>query len=247
MMRPAVKHLPFAVLSLLLGCGPSPSTPGPDGGPGKHEASAALRACAEAGGGAAIDSAGQLVELLNALPRPVSVPCVVASLRRPLSLVATTSTMSAQPAGGPDSPRLFLVSPTMVISVVPSGVGAPLIETGEWVTSTRTIKGELELPAAGDLPLDAAYTRVAMSTGRSTCALCHRDEAPHDTRAGAYVSAAYRPNPGEELALATVAELHDGCVASGEAGPRCDMLHALFDFGAVQQGAFRRQVALFIQ
>lgn len=246
MMAFVVKRSPFAA-GLLLACGASTVLPPPDAGRPRHEASAALRACAEAGAGGNLDTAAQLALHINTLPRPVAVPCVVASLKRPLSLVATTSMLSAQPADGPSSPRLFLLSSTMAISVVPSGAGAQLIETGEWVTATRTLKGELELPATADLPANAAYTRVEQSTGRTTCALCHRDESPDDMRAGVYASAAYRPNPGEELSAAAVAKLHGDCVTSEEASGRCDLLHALFDFGEVQQGAFRRQVALFIE
>src|SRR5262245_57431332 len=95
----------------LAACGPGSAQP--DAGP-EHAASAALRTCAEAATGP-VDTAAQFVERLNALPRPVSVACFVASLPRPLFLIATTSQMSAQPAGGRDSPRIFLRGNTLVI------------------------------------------------------------------------------------------------------------------------------------
>ena len=231
---------------LLVACGPAPS-PGPvDAGPTGHRASAALQACAEAAV-SPIDNAAQLVERINALPHPVSAACVVASLPRPLSLVATTSAMSAQPADTAKNPRIFLIGPAMVISVVPGGAGAKVIETGEWVSGTTTIKGEVEVPVSETLAPDALYRRVAQSNQTSMCALCHRNEAPHPSIAGAYVSVAYRPNPGEELKLTDVAALHDACVATAEASERCELLHALFDFGGVRQTAFRREVALFIE
>ncbi len=233
---------------VLCACGPmGPGVVPPDAGPGVHQASARLRACAAATDGSQLDNAAQLSARINALPAPVDPACVVAGLPRPLSIVATTSAMSAQPADGPKSPRIFILGPAMVLSVVPSGLGAKLIETGEWVTGTRTIKGELDLPPAGMLASDAAYTKVAQSNQTSTCALCHRAEAEHPSLPGAYVSAAYRPNPGEEVSLAKVTALHDECVAMNDEGPRCELLHAMFDFGAVRQGAFRREVALFIE
>lgn len=231
----------------LLACGPATGGPGvPDAGPTGHQASAALKACAEAAT-SGLDNAAQLVERINALPHPVTAACLVASLPRPLALVATTSAMSAQPADTAKNPRIFLIGPAMVISVVPAGAGAKVIETGEWVSGTTTIKGEVEVPVADPLAPDALYRRVAQSNQTSMCALCHRNEAPHPTIAGAYVSAAYRPNPGEELKLSDVSALHDDCVASAEASDRCELLHALFDFGAVRQTAFRREVALFIE
>ncbi|MBL8950800.1 MAG: hypothetical protein JNK82_08495 [Myxococcaceae bacterium] len=234
-----MKHLLFAIA--LSACGAT-LAPAPDAG---HQASLALQAC-HAQTPATVNNAAELVQLINVLPRPVTVPCVVAALPRPLPLVATHSQTSAQPAEGSMSPRIFVMGASLVIAVVPSGAGANLLETGEWVTSTRTIKGELELPVSAPVASDALYTHVATTTQRTTCALCHRDEAPHDTRASAFVSTAYRPNPGEELTEAAVEALHDACVESGETTGRCELLHALYDFGAVRQSAFRREVELFI-
>lgn len=236
----------YALLSILAACGPLPDGAKPDAGPGTHQASAALKACAAAASGS-IDSAASLVERLNALPRPVNAPCLVATLPRPLSIVATTSQLSAQPAGGPDSPRIFILGPAIVLSVVPSGVGADLLETGEWVTGTRTIKGELELPVTEDLAPDAPYRRVAQSNQSSTCGLCHRQESAHADIPGAWESVAYRPNPGEEVALSRLTALHDTCVKDHDEAGRCELLHALFDFGAVRQSMFRREVPLFLE
>lgn len=229
----------------LLGCGPA-GTVVPDAGP-KHQASAALRACA-AFATSEVSSTGLMIERLNALPRPVTVPCFVASLPRPLSLVATDSVTSAQPADGPSSPRIFIMGPAMVVSVVATGHGATLLETGEWVTNRRTIKGEVELPFEGTLAPDAPFTRVAQSNQSTSCALCHRAETPHDTLAGVYVSDAFRPNPGEEVPATELQRLHDACVAAdGGEPPHCELFHALFDFGSVRQGMFRREVSLFFE
>ncbi len=246
-MKHALLAVAVAVAVALAGCGSGPQ-PSADAGtpPGRHQASEALRACRELAA-TSVSTAPELIALINALPKPVTVPCVVAALPRPLPLVATTSMMSAQPAGGPDSPRIFIMGTSLVISVVAAGSGVNLIETGEWVTATRTLKGELELPATQPLAAAAAYSRVDQSTQRTTCSLCHRDEAPWPDVAGSYASTAYRPNPGEEVALRDVTALHEQCVRTEEASARCELFHALYDFGAVQQGAFRRQVELFIQ
>jgi hypothetical protein len=221
---------------------------GVDAGPagvdaGVHIVSMAVRNCARAP--APVKTIGEVVQRLNALPHPAGVACLVASLKRPLDLVATTSTFSAQPAGSAKSPRLFLLSPELVVSVVGDGPGAKLLELGEYVTPTRTVKGELELPVTAPLAADAALIKVEQSNSTTTCGVCHRNEEKHPTIPHAYSSVAFRPNPGQEVPLATVVAEHQRCIDTAEMSDRCDLYHALFDFGPVRQGAFSTQLALF--
>ncbi len=214
----------------------------PDAG---HQPSATLKACAASPAG--VDSIAQAVERLNALPPPVDNACFIASLARPLQLVASRSMFSAQPAPDAVDPRIFVLSPQLVLSVAPAGDGAALLELGQWYTPTRTLKGEVALPAAQPLAPDAPLTRVAQSNGTTTCGLCHRSEVADPLADGGYVSDAYRPNPGEEVKLPGLAAIHQACVDSSEASARCELFHALFDFGEVKQGAFSPDVALFVQ
>lgn len=233
-MRPA---LLFAVM---LGCS-APIPPAPDAG--GHRASEALEACAALRG--PVESIAQTVERLNTLPRPVNVPCFVASIARPLDLVVTTSTVSAQPSESSKSPRIFIMKQGIAIGVVPSGVGAHLLELGEWQTTKLTLKGEIEFPLAAPLAADAPLTRILMNNGMTTCALCHRYENPHPSIAHGYVSAAYRPNPGTLLTLDALTAEHQACVDASDTSERCEMFHALFDFGQVRAGAFSKDVELF--
>jgi hypothetical protein len=175
----------------------------------------------------------------------VSVACFIASVPRPLNLSATYSTFSAQPAVGAKSPRIFLLQPGIALSVVPAGAGSHLIEMGEWVTPTRTLKGELELPVTQQLAPDAPLAHVAQSNGTTTCAICHRAEESHETIAGGFVSTAFRPNPGQDVKLPALIAEHQLCIDSGESSERCDLFHALFDFGPVKQGAFSSALELF--
>jgi hypothetical protein len=143
---------------------------------------------------------------INALPHPTSGARLVASLPRPLQVVATTGTISAQPAGECDEAalaehpdalcdaRIFLLVPGVVIAVVPSGAGSKAIELGEWVSTTRTLKGEIALPVTEALPASEPFTRL-LSGGVTGCALCHAEEQAHPTIEHGYVSAAYRPVP----------------------------------------------------
>ncbi len=183
---------------------------------------------------------------INALA-PADGPCVVASLPRPLKVVATMGNLSAQPADGAKSPRLFFLLPKLVVSAVPSGAGSEVLEFGEWVGEVRTIKGELALPVNEATSTDAAFTRVLDSMAEGTaCRSCHRDEMRHDTLPNAFVSMAFRPEPGQVVTVAELQKLHETCTAENDSSPRCEMFHALFDFGEVQQGAFATKVETFL-
>lgn len=210
-----------------------------------HQASAALRACGAHP--AAVDSIAGMITHLDALPHPVSVACAVASLERPLSVVASLSSTSAQPSPDAKDPRLFLMRPQLTLSVVPSGLSAQMIELGEWTTPTRTMKGELVLPIDAPLAADAPYAHVKYSANTTTCGLCHRAEQPATSTAGAYTSTAFRPAPETLVSFSAVEHEHTACIDSGEASDRCELFHALFDFGDVTAGAFDPQVELFAQ
>lgn len=211
--------------------------------PPAHRANEALQACAAQRG--PVTTIVDAVHHLNALPAPVDAACFVASLPRPLDVVATTGITSAQPAASKTSPRIFLLLPGVAVSVVPEGEGAKLLEFGEWVTSSRTLKGELALPPSAPFADDAPFTRVRSTSSPTTCGLCHREESAHAGLSGAYDSLAYRPQPGTEVSARELAVQHEGCVADGDEGPRCQLFHALFDFGDVKQGAFTADVGLF--
>jgi hypothetical protein len=226
----------LALVFLLAAC--EPPTP-------VHRASDALQTCATSRG--PIDGINGAIERINALPMPVSAACLVATVPRPLAVVATTGIMSAQPAVDRASPRIFLMLDALALGVVPSGDGAKLLEFGQWVTPTRTLKGELAVPVDAPLASDAAFRHVLFSQPATTCALCHRAEAPHDGLPGAYVSTAYQPESRSLVSVKELSALHDECTASTDPSPRCELFHALFDFGIITQGAFAPQVETFIQ
>src|SRR4029079_3523408 len=80
---------------------------------GPHTASAALRACAEAKGD--IACIADVVTRMNAIvAKGGDGACFVATLPRPLAVVATLNTASAQPAGGSGAPRLLFMLPKVV-------------------------------------------------------------------------------------------------------------------------------------
>lgn len=207
-----------------------------------HPEATTLTKCAAKPGG--IESIVRLVEHVNALPAPVDVPCLVASLPRPLALVATSNTLSAQPAASVKSPRVFMLFDKLVVSVVPEGSGAPFAELGEWVTPTRTLKGELAFPVEQALPTETPFVRIEQSNHTTPCGVCHRNEATHESIAHGYVSSAFRPINGLVKLPALEAE-HAACAQAADTSTRCMMFHAIFDFGEVTQGAFSAEVESF--
>ena len=214
----------------------------PDASP-DHTPSDALTRCASRR--AAVRSIADAVAQLGALV-PVDGPCFVASLERPLAVTATHDVTSAQPAASKESPRLFFLLPGVVVSAVPEGEGGKLLELGEWVTSTRTIKGEIALPVVSPLSPDAPYKKVLQGPFATVCGVCHRGETAHPTIPEAFVSAAFKPRRGTLVTVAELEEQHRACTRTGDASARCEMFHAIFDFGPVTQGAFADEVETFM-
>lgn len=206
-----------------------------------------LRACHDAATGADVTSIASAVAQINALPPMATVPCFVAALPRPLDIVATNASVSAQPAQGDANPRMFLLLDGVAISVVPDGDGAPLVEFGEWMSPTHTLKGEVHLPLTTPLSAAAPFERVRYEFGGTSCGLCHVGEEPHPSIPDAFVSVAYQPSFDTEVYLQRIEAEHDACVDTDDPSERCAMFHALMDFGDVRQGAFADDVAVFGQ
>ena len=209
---------------------------------GVHASDALLR-CAQSKGD--IGSIADAVARLNKLAPNADGPCFVATLPRPLAVVAAIGKTSAQPAGGRGAPRLFFMLPKLVISAVPAGDGSKLLEFGEWAGSTRTVKGEIGLPVVAPLAADAPFTRVLQGTERTICATCHRQEERHPSIPNAFISLAFKPDPGTFVTVDELEELHTLCTNADDPSSRCAMVHALFDFGEITQGSFSPVVATF--
>lgn len=247
MPRRRAKTASFALLlAAMSACAPTPSV-GRDAGPeGGIDPADPLAPCVALQAMDAPRTIADAVARIDALPHPVSIACFVASLPRPLSIVATSSALSAQPAMGARSPRVFILTSQLVMSVVPAGSGAHLLEFGQWVEATRTIKGELAFPVTEMLAPDAPFTRVRDgAAGLTSCGLCHRGETEHPSTPGAYLSVAYRPELGTEVPVWAIASERSACDARSEP-ERCEILRALLDFGEVRQGAFRDDVPTFL-
>ena len=178
---------------------------------------------------AAPQSFSELSALLNALPRPTSLPCLLESLERPLGVWFTSSAFSAQPANGARSPRTFISLGPLVLSVVPGGAAGSLLEVGYRSSPGRSIKAELEFPLTSTVTAELWHERVAFSARRTVCGACHSAEWPVTDpfyRDG-FESSVIVPDPRYRVALSEVRAEAASCDARYEP-ERCALFDALF-------------------
>jgi hypothetical protein len=188
----------------------------------------------------------QSVELVNALPKPLTLACFIEALGRPLKLHAAISTVSAQPSRGTRSPRIFVYLETLVMTVVPEGRGAHLLEFGEQRPDMRSVKAELRFPIEENVSSSLPYEQALFDEEVTGCAFCHADEQPDPsiTAAPAFVSRALRPFERQRVPLSGLEEEHATCDAAIEP-ERCALLDALFGGGDVADWDFPVEMATF--
>ncbi len=182
----------------------------------------------------------EAVAHIQALPGPVDVPCVLESFARPLSVLASSSPFSAQPARGDANPRLFVFFDGLILSFATTGHGASLVEFAEFIDPTTTIKGELEFPLdPAALDTAAVFTQVRFEDGGSNCRFCHRNESPADEAlySNAFASDALAARQDTIVDLEQVRLYADNCDVRDDP-MRCAIYDAVFDPGEVVAGAF---------
>jgi hypothetical protein len=239
------RHIDTLVLlfSLLgVGCSATPDDMTPD-----RQTAAQTRCSAPAGVSARPRTTDEAVQLLNALPKPTTVSCFVESLERPLTLFATSSPFSAQPALSAKSPRVFVQFERLWLSFVIAGESSYLIEFGELLEGEpfQSVKGELLLPLEEPVAPSAPYDRVLREEG-TVCGLCHYDERPVSgiATARAYSSVAFRPRPEGHVSVENLRLEEQHCDPKTES-QRCQMLSAFFGGGDVFEAPFPNSMATF--
>lgn len=225
---------------LLLACDPSAMDGLDDDAGGGEDGTIAERRCPPPEGvNARPESIEEVVTLLRALPEPITLPCFLESLERPLTIAATTHAFSAQPADGEGSPRMFIQSGPLTMSVVPVGIGESLLEMAVDVGNRESLKAELTFPLnIAPEPADP-YLHIEQPGGGSTCNGCHVGERESEevTIATAFISEALQPPEDTMVSIAFVQQLASTCDPETEAR-RCEMLDAIFEHGEIQSGAF---------
>lgn len=212
-------------------CAPPAAPPGPDAAP--EAAPVPARCRAPAGVSAAPRTILEVAALANALPHPLTLTCFLESLDRPLEVNLALSTVSLQPAPTRRSPRIFLFSGDVILSLVPAGTGKDLLEMGQLVSADRSVKAELKFPLEGQVAPDEPFAHVLSDAG-TTCRFCHPTEthAP-EISPSAYVSGAFSPLSRAQIDLPTLQEERAACDPAAEP-ERCAFLRALFDHGEVR-------------
>jgi hypothetical protein len=233
-LRPFVSFS-FACCSLFTACSSGDATSvasGPEQGVDGSGGALEPEPCAPTPGTTGSPSSiAETVDLINGLPKPVSLVCFLEALERPLRLVATQSFFSAQPAVGARSPRIFLFMDGIIQSIVPAGSARNLLEMGEATTPGSSIKAELEFPITENIRLATAFERLPLE-GFTTCGVCHDGSVPALGIEGAFESEVLRPDDRDLVPLAALEGEARSC--DGELEPeRCAMLGALFQHGEV--------------
>jgi hypothetical protein len=217
---------------------PTLTSPEVAAGPEADEPTIDLSSCvAPEGVSAAPRTIEEAVVLMNALPKPTSVACLVASLERPLDVYLTRSRLSAQPAFDERNPRTFLVLAPLFVSIVPAGPSSSLVEMGYRTSTDRSVKAELAFPLTRAITAADLLERVQI--GRvSVCAGCHTAEQRVTSgifagTEGGFESGVIPPFFFYEVSLEAFRAERAACDASAEPA-RCEMLSALFDHGEIR-------------
>lgn len=188
----------------------------------------------------------EALDLIDSLPRPVTVPCFIDSLARPLKLIASSSPFSAQPAFNAEAPRVFVVIDTLIISWVPDGDGSKVLEFAEERDFARSVKAELHMPVTGEMAYADAFDHLLRNEEKeSSCGICHGQEerATDITYGNAFMSLALKPRDADVVNVARMRQIHEACDGNATPG-RCAIYEAMFR-GDVEDTDFGRALPTF--
>jgi hypothetical protein len=240
-------RVPCTLAGALVMCSVLASCSESDSGDPVAQSRAVLSACPEPPGQVtAPRSVLEVVELLNARQKPITLACFVESLERPLALSASRSLFSAQPTLDERSPRLFVFSDPLIMTLVPEGDGSHLLEFGELRSETRSLKAEIEFPVERVLEPQEAFEGLMYNETLTNCAFCHAAEEPDPSIqvAPAFVSQAFRPQNDFRVGIDQLRQEFATCDAALEP-ERCALFDALFGWGEVAEREFPEAMATF--
>ena len=177
-----------------------------------------------------------VVNILNGMPKPVSLEYFISSITADASIQSSTSTFSAQPATSSLIPRVFLqVNDVLMLSVVP---GADTLEIGETVQFGYSKKSDIQFPIEEGEEVDAF--EIIYGSGdaaNNTCGrVCHRPLRDAQGNPVPFVSTIIEPRGFENLEDGKLFEIAQGCSDDSKA---CEMFRALFYKGARKNFVFR--------
>jgi hypothetical protein len=167
-----------------------------------------------------------VISHINKLPLPLTIPCLIDSLPKPLRINATNSALSVQPAAGSYNPRIFIFVDNIILTFVPVGKGSETVEFSELRSDTSSVKGEISFPVTEILAEDSAYKQIMRKDGYdgTTCVGCHMGEDKVSDQV--FETRALKPFVRQDVPLPYLEELKNTCVTVGRL--RCDIFDALF-------------------
>ena len=175
----------------------------------------------------------EVTDLINELPKPLDLQCFLKSLARPLKVNLTLSSLSAQPAVGRTSPRVFIFYNQLVLSVAPEGKGAKLLEVSFMYTDSTSLKGEYEFPITDSnisyqTPFDRIATDPSINSAGTTCQACHSGETLDNSisEANAFTSVAIKP--ASNMNLSSFKLENTKCELANLKDYRCRLINAIF-------------------
>jgi hypothetical protein len=179
-----------------------------------------------------IHTTADLANAINSLPRPLTLPCLLAALPRPLAVGATTSEVSAQPAVGAANPRLFVQPGRLTLTLALAGQLTDHMETGEPTQPGFSVKGDLKFPVTNVVAEKDFFAALVGTRGNgssaTSCGTCHTQETMLRMVEGVpvFTSRAMKSAKAHLLAPGDIAALERGCAPSDDT-LRCRVLHAL--------------------
>lgn len=194
------------------------------------------------------ESINEAIDLVNALPKPVTIDCFIQALNRPLYINTTSSLLSVQPAFGIENPRIFIAINKLIISIVSKGIGTNLMEFSFMYSDTRSLKGEIQFPVYSNLSYEVPFMRVD-TNGQSTCSGCHIDEAIDTSVTGttAYLSKALKPAIDKNVSVTQFSQQNYLCEFNNDETRRCQIIKSLFQNGSVEQFNFPNNTPTYFQ
>ncbi|MEZ4743708.1 MAG: hypothetical protein R3B45_14905 [Bdellovibrionota bacterium] len=184
----------------------------------------------------------EFIDLLNLLPKPTTINCVLQSLKRPLEITATSNRFSAQGATSQKSPRIFIQLKSLVLTFVPDGPEKNHIELAETTTFNQSIKGDLELPITETLQENSPF-RSVFGGGEPACAnLCHSNYTQIEAYSDGvvkYSSERIFPKESTIVPLIDLEIIREGC--EGDNSQLCYFYRSLFDHGEINSFEFPKQ------
>ncbi|MEZ4870680.1 MAG: hypothetical protein R2827_00250 [Bdellovibrionales bacterium] len=174
-----------------------------------------------------------MIDLINVLPKPLSLECFLANFDPPMNLLAVNSVSSAQPAEGPEQPRILIVRDQFIVTIVPTSNTNPLVEFSRVIGSNRSVKGELQFPISDSIAETAAFDRIRTTfNGQpgTSCRFCHKNEVEQPD--GSIASDIVDPLPSQIIKANYMQSILENCDEQSTPN-KCRILKAVYGRGPV--------------